>query len=90
MEHRDDFDASMFPEQPTIDLHHFWLISSFYDLSTDRSMGMGIGPIPYSAIIRFITYWDLEQESADLLIEVVKAMDSLYMDHVNESKPKGK
>ena len=90
MENRDDFDENMFPPQPLIDNHHFWLISSFYDLSTDRALGMSIGPIPYSSILRFIAFWDLEEESADLLIEVVKAMDSLYMKHVNENNSKGK
>ena len=80
----------MFPEEPYLNPNYTWLIMSFHDLSTDRAVGMGIGPIPYSSIIRFIAFWDLDQESAELLIEVVKTMDSLYMDHVNDDKSKGK
>lgn len=67
------------------------MIEAFYDLSTTRFIGAmgGIGAIPYTAIIDYIRYWELDSDTADLFIEVVKSLDSVYTSHLNaDSKSK--
>ena len=76
----------MIPEPPEIDDSEIWFVSAFYDLSSCRSIGMGVGSIPYTAIIDYIYYWDLDTEIGDLLINIVTAMDSVYIEHVNKKR----
>ena len=71
---------------PEYDPDDYWLLSSFYDLSTCRMSGMVIGPIPYTAIVDYIRFWGIDSVSAKLLIEVVRALDTVYMKHVNSKK----
>ena len=67
------------------------MIEAFYELSSTRFIGAmgGVGAIPYTAILDYIYYWELDQDSAELFIEVVKSLDSVYTDHLNaDSKRK--
>ena len=58
----------------------------FNDLSTTRPVGMSVGPIPYTAIIHYITFWGFDSVTSELLIDVVEELDSLYMKHINKGK----
>lgn len=51
--------------------------------------GFGVGQIPYSSIIDYINFWELGHELGMLLIEVVKALDVVYMSSFN-TPSKGK
>lgn len=48
--------------------------AAFYELSTDRQLGMAIGPIPAGSIER--------QNEAPLFRRVIRAMDGVYLAHV--------
>ena len=47
---------------------------AFYELSTDRQLGMAIGPIPAASIDR--------QNEGPLFRRVIRAMDGVYLAHV--------
>lgn len=49
----------------------------FWRLSTERQIGMGIGPIPQSAIDRHVVGWD--DEDADLFEFCIREMDGVYL-----------
>lgn len=51
----------------------------FLELSTDRQIGMGIGPIPASSIARHTAGWP--EDDADAFRTCIRAMDAVYLDH---------
>ena len=52
-----------------------WLLKAFRDLSTERQVGMSVGPIPLSAIW---AYSDRHQ-LGDLFILQIQRLDEHYM-----------
>lgn len=73
-------------EPPLHDIEYaIW--DAFWELSTDRQIGMGSGPIPYSSIARF------EQENPGLDLggyfrSIIRDMDIMYLTHKDgESTP---
>jgi hypothetical protein len=59
----------------------FWL--AFTHLATER---IPDGAIPWLSIVRWAEYYGLDDEDAEDLIEVVRAMDSAYIGHQNEKR----
>ena len=55
-------------------------VSDFYELSTDRTVGMGIGPIPAASIDRHTASWSPCE--AALFRRVIRALDAVYLRHV--------
>lgn len=54
--------------------------SAFWDLNTDRPVGMGVGPIPFTAIDRYADRYGIEGLDAfDALRELIRAMDDAYL-----------
>jgi hypothetical protein len=60
----------------------YW--QSFWELSTDRHIGMTSGPIPWSSIYKYLS----ANPGADLgiFLPIIRAMDEAYLSH--ESAPK--
>lgn len=56
-----------------------WL-AAFFDLSTERSFGFSVGPIPSRAI----RAWPVDPSEADLFYRCVRAMDRVYLDHASK------
>jgi hypothetical protein len=73
------------PEQwqniPELEQGLAWYIDAFSDLSTCRSYGMSAGPIPWSAINRYVTVEEITEEDFPRLI---RAMDTVYLEYVKE------
>lgn len=80
----------MIPDPPVMTSTDLWFLEAFYDLSSDRSVGMAVGPIPYTAIIAYVQYWQYDDQTAYMVIEIVKALDSVYMTIVNQDIQKGR
>ena len=76
---------NVIPDPPEVEEGHGWMLEAFYDLSTTRFIGAmgGVGVIPYTAILDYIRYWEIDPDSAELFIEVVKSLDSVYTSHLN-------
>ena len=55
----------------------------FWRLSTERQIGMGIGPIPASAIDRYVAEWD--DEDAELFEHCIRQMDEVYLMRQNST-----
>lgn len=54
----------------------------FCRLSTERQIGMGIGPIPAGAIDRHVAEW--EYEDAELFEHCIRRMDEVYLMRQNQ------
>lgn len=63
-----------------------WL-ADFWELSTDRQIGMGVGPIPAGSIARHTAGWPCDE--AEMFRRCVRAMDRAYLEAVNPG-PDGK
>jgi hypothetical protein len=66
-------------------LQFYWL--AFNDLTSERQIGMGIGPIPYSALRAYATEYGIRgHDEFDYFRWLLQAMDNHYLAHVNSSE----
>lgn len=74
------------------DLHdiEWYLWNAFWELSTDRQLGMGSGPIPWSSIERFASRHPAIEPGT--FSQIMRAMDGAYLDAKSEeeSRSRGK
>lgn len=64
---------------------------AFFDLDTERSHGMGLTPIPWSAILRYARYQELDEEQTEDLLHYVRAMDNFNLNRLSaEAQRKNK
>lgn len=62
----------------------YW--DAFWELSTDRQVGMGTGPIPFSALDRYADRFGLSApDDFDRFRAIVRAMDDAYLSHKSSS-----
>lgn len=61
-------------------------MAAFWHLHTCRHVdGMGgIGPIPWTAIVAYADRAGLDREAGDVLVEVVRSLDRVYLDDERE------
>lgn len=64
---------------PEPDPQYQWVFSAFFDLSTCRQVGMGVGPIPWTAIQQYVTTYFLDDDQAYFLKRVVYGLDKVYL-----------
>lgn len=73
-------------EQPEVPLHMQFYMTAFFDLSTERQIGMGIGPIPRSKMREYAR--ELGVQDFDAFRSIIGAMDDEYLALNNaSSKP---
>ena len=54
--------------------------SAFVDLSTDRQMGFGVGPIPWSALDMYARRYGLDDpDEFDRFKRLVRALDGTFL-----------
>lgn len=66
----------------------YW--DAFWDLGSERQIGMGIGPIPRSAIKAYADEYDMSVEEFDSLYRMLRIMDNEYLSLINEKKSENK
>lgn len=54
------------------------IIQDFNELSTERQIGMAVGPIPRSAIDRWTEGWP--QDDAEAFLICIRALDAVYLE----------
>lgn len=62
---------------------------AFSELSTDRQIGMGLGPLPSASIDRYISDHDLGYDDADMFRACMRAMDELFREGDKSAPPRG-
>lgn len=73
-------------EQPELFDTAIFYWNAFYDLSSDRSFGMGVGPIPYSSVCRYAEAHGMGRDEFDYFHTIIRAMDTEYLAIANKSK----
>jgi hypothetical protein len=71
------------PELPPL---HEVLLQTYWDLSTERQLGMSVGPIPLSRAHEACDRLGLDEENREWFIAAVRQMDREYLKKVNEKK----
>jgi hypothetical protein len=73
-------------EEPEVlmGLQLYWV--AFHELSTCRTIGMGAGPIPWTAIADYCDAWEIYGEQRETLFHLVKAMDAAYGEYQAKKK----
>jgi hypothetical protein len=66
-------------------------LNAFWDLSTCRQMGMGLGPIPWLSIQEYVTILGGDEDFQEDFHRYIRRMDGEYLNWSSESnkvKPK--
>ena len=56
-------------------------MKAFYDLGTERVSGMSLGPIPWSKIVEYAGFYRLEEDVTEALVDIIRTMDSQYLEY---------
>lgn len=67
---------------PGLELYY----KGFLDLTTSRTLGLGIGPIPWFAIEMYCRQNELDEEQTEAMHHHVIVMDSVFMKHEAKKK----
>jgi hypothetical protein len=59
-------------------LELYW--QAFWDLTTCRTSGWSVAPIPWSAMKEYAEVLELDDEQRESMFYLVRAMDNAYMD----------
>lgn len=57
---------------------------AFWDLDSCRPIGMGLGPIPWTAMLAHKEHYGYDKDVFDYLWDLIRAMDAAYLSHVNK------
>lgn len=67
-------DAFFDRPDPLPESHFYW--RAFCELSTERQIGMGVGPIPYSKAREYAQRYELNEDEWDFFWEIIQDVDS--------------
>jgi len=60
-----------------------WLWSAFHELSTCRTLGMGIGPIPWTAKAEYARYYRLTEDEEEVFMFCMNYIDNIFVEEAN-------
>jgi hypothetical protein len=77
-------------ERPEIEPHLTWLWNSFWELSTERQIGMAIGPIPVSKIREYLRdEMELTGPEYERARTIIRRVDDAYSAMLNRPRNSG-
>ena len=78
-------------EAPELNLGLEFAYQAFWELTTCRPVGFGVGAIPWSAIREYaLAYGVDEEEDFSEFTLLIRAMDRVYVDHFTPDEPSKK
>lgn len=77
----------VFFNQPRIEECNAFYWEAFQDLSTERQIGMGIGPIPRSATMSYASESGLFGDAAEQFASIIRMVDVEYLRMINSVSP---
>ena len=60
-------------------------MTAFWELSSTRTFGMGIGPIPWNMMILYGSRKGLDDGMMDLFVQVIRELDEAYLKDQREN-----
>lgn len=80
-------DTSAIPDVPDLMFGLSTYFDAFFDLSTTRVNGMGVGMISYLSVQQYATIRNYDEFGTYFLHRVVRTLDPIYVEYMNnESK----
>ena len=73
-------------KQPTISGDLICYLDAFYELDTERAHGLSLVRIPWSAIVRYGTYYRFDVEE---LVFFIRRMDDAHLDKLRKTSGNG-
>jgi hypothetical protein len=64
---------------------HFYM-DAFIDLDSERSHGMGWMRIPWTSIVSYGLYYDLDDEQMDFLVYAIQRVDLAHIARLEEKR----
>lgn len=55
------------------------IVEAFWELSSDRQIGFGVGPIPAGSIARYAEMFGYDLDEQEQLRRLIRAMDNAYL-----------
>lgn len=63
-------------------------LNAFYDLNSDRSVGMSAGPIPWTAIHTYASAMGVFGVDFEDMVYLIRRLDNAYLEHTRpKSEP---
>jgi hypothetical protein len=53
--------------------------TAYQELETERPIGFGVGPIPFTAILKYVEFYELPKEQADDLLYYIRELDTHFI-----------
>jgi hypothetical protein len=76
-----------FYDRPEIEPHLAWLWNAFWELGTERQLGMAVGPIPVSKIKEYLRdEMELTGAEYDRARAIIRKVDDAYAAMLNRRK----
>lgn len=77
---------------PVLPIHLVWVRDAFNKLSTCRQSGFGLTPIPWTAVMEYARYLELDEYETDRFEYLISSLDDAVIRHYSEKdkKPKKK
>ena len=63
-------------------------MKAFNDLGTERQIGMALGPLPWSKIVKYAGHYHLEPDVTEAFVDIMRTMDVAYLDYNANNKTK--
>ncbi|ESQ83256.1 hypothetical protein AEAC466_13470 [Asticcacaulis sp. AC466] len=64
-------------------------LQAFWEVSHDRPVGFGVGPVPFGAIDRWARRYGIDDaDDFDDLVGAIRVMDGVYLDRCNSASDK--
>ena len=76
-------------KQPEIHPTNQFYWDAFAELSSERQIGMGLGPIPRSAIKAYAEEFAVVGDSLDLFMSIIRRADNEFLRVANSSEKRG-
>jgi hypothetical protein len=73
-------------ERPELWPHNQFYWDAFWDLGSERQIGMGVGAIPRSAIKLYADEFDITGDEYDVFYRMLRMLDNHYLSLSNSNK----
>lgn len=67
---------------PKLESHLQIYLTAFFELDSDRSVGMSLGRIPWSSVCKYSEFYEFDKDQAEDLFYFVAKMDDVYLKFV--------
>jgi hypothetical protein len=73
---------------PELDLGLEVYLQAFFDLDSERSHGMGLMPIPFTAVLQYARLYDFDEEQTEDLLYFIRRMDNANLARLDKKANK--